>query len=148
MMVVRATESHVAAIANPVAPWMREFALAALSGQSKVRVSDFSRTLLLPDGMPLCVWGIVPQRPAVAEVWAVVDQHAIAHKREVMQYASLHLQVVERGLGLRRIYGPIRVGFEVGVHFAEALGFKREGLMRNFGPDGKGDYYLYARTTP
>jgi hypothetical protein len=145
MKVVQATESLLRALKAPVAPWMHDFALAALTGPSRHRLRDFSRALLLPSGYPLCVWGIVPQRVGVAEVWAVVDQAARCHRDTVYHFAALHLSVVERGLGLRRLAAPIKANFEVGLRFAEKLGFNREGLMVNFGPGGQGDYYLYAR---
>jgi hypothetical protein len=125
---------------------MLDYALATAQGPWGPRWSDFGRALLDDEGLPVCVWGILPLRPAVAEAWAVVDRSAKRHRDQVFEMAALQLGVLERGMSLRRIQGAVREDFAPGLRFVERLGFEREGLMKNYGEAGQGNYYLYART--
>ena len=46
----------------------------------------------------------------------------------------------------RRIQIEVKTDYRMGCRWAEALGFKREGLMRRWMPDGS-DAYLYGRVS-
>mgnify|MGYP003671506105 CR=1 FL=1 len=47
-------------------------------------------------------------------------------------------------LNLRRLQIVVDVNREKAVQWADFLGFKREGVMKRYGPEGH-DYYMYAR---
>ena len=45
---------------------------------------------------------------------------------------------------LKRVSATINPDFPKAIKFAEKLGFKKEGVMRNFGPLGE-DYLIYVK---
>ena len=45
---------------------------------------------------------------------------------------------------LHRVEGYVREDFDIGIRWAETMGFEREGLLKKFGED-KSNSYLYAR---
>jgi RimJ/RimL family protein N-acetyltransferase len=45
---------------------------------------------------------------------------------------------------IKRLQTSVKADSKLALRFAEWLGLKQEGLMKNYGPDGS-DYYRYAR---
>lgn len=84
--------------------------------------------------------GITPQWENRAVAWGLIGKQARRHFVPLTKAIMRFLELCE----YRRIETPVDVGFEEGDRWAMMLGFKREGTMRAFMPDGR-DCHLYAR---
>ncbi len=84
--------------------------------------------------------GLMPQWENRALAWAYVSKNAGAHFRKIHKAVSRFLDQSD----YRRIEATIDVGFDAGVRWIEMLGFKYEGYMKAYRPDGA-DMLLYAR---
>jgi RimJ/RimL family protein N-acetyltransferase len=100
---------------------------------------------MLEDGRVLALGGIVPfyDEGGVGEAWFLSTpealRHGIAlHRRVVKLFKSFFDQ------GWWRIQTTVRADFTTGIVWLDRLGFKDEGLMEKYGPDGS-DYIRYAR---
>lgn len=107
----------------------------------------YSRALLI-DGRPIAVMLIQPRWTGVGYAVVLPSLESLTEHGLSLHKATLKvLEYAETTLSMRRIEASVRVGYEAGVRWIEALGFEREGLMRNYGPGAKGDFWLYARIT-
>lgn len=104
----------------------------------------YTRTILL-DGRPIAVIGVVKLWDGVAEAWSVTSDEVRRVPLSFHKVVSGLIKAVERHLGIRRIQMSVDENYSEGHRWAEALGFKREGLMLKYGPIGE-NHFLYART--
>lgn len=90
--------------------------------------------------------GIRPLWPGVGEGWVLTG--ALVHEcPDVFTEIILRgLRWLERNQGYHRIGAHVRCSFPAAAKWAEALGFKYEGLAPAFGIDG-GDYLHYGRVS-
>lgn len=88
-----------------------------------------------------CV-GINERWAGVGEVWFVLSPKAAKHPGVFWALRTLIDQAHEKGY--HRLQAAVDYRWWDSVRFAEWLGFKREGIMRKFGSDGR-NYLLYAR---
>ena len=91
----------------------------------------------------LAMAGIFPLWQGVGEAWSLFTPEALQHG------VAFHLRAVKvlKGFfdqGWWRIQTTVRADFETGILWLDRLGFKDEGLMEKYGPDGS-DYIRYAR---
>ena len=93
----------------------------------------------------VAIFGLIVHWAKVAECWAVVSD--LAHNKPL----TFHRQVLsvineyEKKFSLHRMQITVRSDYVIGCRWAKSLGFKREGLMKKYMPNG-GSHYLYART--
>lgn len=93
---------------------------------------------------PVACAGILPQWPGRAIAWALLTrelgprQFLRAHHKVAAVLRAAH------AAGIRRIETTVDAGFNAGHRWARALGFRPEGLMRAYSPDGR-DHLLYGR---
>lgn len=81
----------------------------------------------------------------VYEVFALISE---ATSRMPLEFHKKVLGLMDRWYhdrNVHRIQMSVRLGSEQEERWAKSLGFKREGLMRKYGPD-RTDYWLYGRT--
>lgn len=93
------------------------------------------------DGRFIACAGIAEQFGGSGTMWAVLAKDAGPY------FVRLH-KCAERFLSLsrlRRIEATSEVTFLQGCRWLELLGFKSEGIMRSYGPQGE-DHVRYART--
>jgi len=98
----------------------------------------------LMNGNPVFCCGAVELWDGMAEAWFITGKDAVKHPVSIMKTTMFLIADTIGKLNLHRLQATIEADNETAVRFVEGLAFKREGLMRKFGPDGK-DYYLYAR---
>ncbi len=84
--------------------------------------------------------GVVHQWQNRAIAWALISQNAGKHFVKVHKAVKRFLDMSE----VNRIEAYVDDGFEEGYRWIEMLGFKHEGLMRQFSPHGL-DMHLYAK---
>lgn len=90
----------------------------------------------------LCV-GILPMWDGVGEIWTMFSEDASKHfkhnTREFLQTIRHYLELVP----YRRLQTIVKKDFKIGQKFVEHLGFKKEGLLKQYDMH-KRDYYRYA----
>jgi hypothetical protein len=113
--------------------------------------ANIERGMVLGGGVALVLGEEVLAMSGLSLLWAGVGQLWMrtclnAHKYPVAIVKSTrrYLAGLESTLGLRRIQATVRADSVINRRFVEFLGFRTEGTMRGFGPDGS-DYILYAR---
>ncbi len=119
------------------------------------QVSDFSRgselfetharTLLHGDTVMAC-FGVMPLWDGVGQAWSVLSDAVLKdHPIELSRRVKYWLSNVEKREGIYRIQAAIADGHWEGIRWIKWLGFEHEGVMRNYGLQGHGDFHLYAR---
>jgi len=86
------------------------------------------------------IWG------GLGEVFTIMCDDIRDHGKALYEGCILSLPTMFKALKLRRLQATVIVGFDKGIKFIENLGFKRDGVMRKWTPDGK-DVYLYSIVT-
>lgn len=102
-----------------------------------------------PPGLAMTVWdgdrillcgGVIPTGPGAGLLWALLS--AAAGGRMVwMHRATQRFLALEP---LRRLEASVQEGFPAGCRWLEMLGFKYEGPLEAYGPNGE-DHLRYAR---
>jgi len=97
----------------------------------------------LRDGVVVGCAGVFPQWPGRGLAWALVGS---LNPRDWVQVtrAALHLFETAHARGYWRIETTVDVSFGAGIRWALMLGFKTEGLMRRYTPQGR-DHLMMAR---
>lgn len=90
--------------------------------------------------------GVRPLWPGVGEAWAVFSLEALDRRFALFRATARGLATIENRQGLRRVQATCHENHPEAARFLQALGFRREGLLRRYGLCGEGDYWLYART--
>ena len=98
----------------------------------------------IAEGRPICVFGIVPMWPGVAELWMITDVNLGSFARPFHRVTKEILDIFMSELCLVRMMIWIHSQNERALKWAKTLYFKEEGIARRFGPDGA-DFYLLAR---
>lgn len=92
------------------------------------------------EGVILGIAGLAPQWENRALAWALISDAAGPHFKCIHKAVKRMLDVSE----FRRIEANVDVGFEAGERWMKLLGFKYEGYLTAFRPDGA-DMLMYAR---
>lgn len=104
-----------------------------------MEASPFAHTIRV-GGRTVALVGMTFFHPDRAETWGVLSKDCteefLAIHKVVRKYLS--------GWAGTRLESVVEVGFEPGHRWAQALGFKYEGLMRGYLPGGK-DAIMYVR---
>lgn len=95
-------------------------------------------------GEPLGAAGVMILWPGVGEAWILFRHDAAQqHRREAYELVLSFLFRIVADLKLRRVQAHCHAGLPVAVKYLENIGFRYEGTMRKYGPDGA-DHLLYA----
>ena len=98
-----------------------------------------SYALLDADGV-MCIAGIAHQWEGRGMAWALVSRHAGRKMRLLTRIISRYLDAVN----YRRIEMYVDAQFATGCRWATMLGFKDEGRLASFMPNGN-DAFMYGR---
>lgn len=88
----------------------------------------------------MCVAGITPQWDGRAVAWALLSKDAGPHMVKITRTVRRFLETI----GVRRIEMYVDAQFCHGCRWASMLGFKNEGRMAAFLPNGN-DAFMYGR---
>ncbi len=95
-------------------------------------------------GEILAIAGVQIFWGGVAEVWTITsryaDKYSVGFARAIKECMEFYI----KSLDLRRLQATCPKSMPCGDRWFKFLGFEKEGLMKNFGPEGE-DYYLFAR---
>ena len=93
---------------------------------------------------PVFAFGLVPSWDGVGEVWVAFDRRAPRHIFRIMRQADDKLRHLERVHGFKRIQGQWHIDCPC-AKLAKKLGFEQEGILRQAGLHGEGDYIMASR---
>jgi hypothetical protein len=77
--------------------------------------------------------GIIPQRPGVGTLWAVLSEHAGEHMVWLHRATRRFMSLQE----WQRLEATVEKGFPQGCRWLRLLGFKYEGPMPKYGLNGE-----------
>lgn len=100
---------------------------------------------LVLDGRVEGVLGLTLFWEGNADCWTMLSKKACQHPITLHRLAMRIMGAYTENLKLRRLSAGTPIDQPEGSRWLETLGFKREGVMVKYGPDGK-DWVLYART--
>lgn len=93
------------------------------------------------NGKPLAAWGAAILWDGVGEVWFNLIRHE--NIKFIVRTIKVHLTDKTKEWGLWRLHASIKGDFEIGKRFAEFFGFKFEGNLKAYNPDGS-DAAMFA----
>jgi len=105
-------------------------------------LTEYSQAFEDDDG-PLWAWGVVPLWEGVGSVWLLFDRRANRSAFRIIREAKKYAAFLE-GSGFKRLQGEFHCDAPTG-RLAAMLGFQREGILRNYGMKGEGDFVMVAR---
>ena len=103
------------------------------------RKNEFSFTIFEGDKILACM-GVYKYWEGRGEVWSVLDQNSREHFIKVHNVGK---QLIKNSR-MRRLEATVDSAFAAGHRWMRLLGFKKEGEMKKFYPDGA-DVTVYAR---
>lgn len=105
-------------------------------GQAKLlEKSNFSVTILQNDDPVMCS-GIIDLWKGCGEGWFIAAKELLDYPVTLSRATKevLHEEIVKTNY--RRVQVNVRADWKVAIRFSQFLGFKEEGLMEKFGPEG------------
>jgi len=109
------------------------------------RMENKDRAFTLVDnGHLVAAGGIIPIWEGMGEAWLIPSDVMPRYRLRVIKTLRRRIDEIIDADNLRRLQATVRADYDVAVRFIEFLGFKREGLMKNYGPGGA-DHYMYSR---
>lgn len=88
--------------------------------------------------------GVVPMWDGVAEAWFVGSWRLSKNRFAAVRTLQKTMLELMDANAINRLQAHVRADTPEAVRFIEFLGFEREGLLREYGPD-RTDHYVYAR---
>jgi len=99
---------------------------------------------LFIDNKPIVAGGIIVIWKGVAEGWVMANQNIYDVKLLACKEIKKRTDLLCEKNKIKRLQTSVKASFTTGVRFASWLGLKKEGLMKNYGPDGS-DYLRMAK---
>lgn len=89
------------------------------------------------EGVPIACAGLVLHWRGLASAWALFADEARRHSLPLHRAVLRGLDTLTRQHGLRRVEATTREDYVTGQAWLERLGFRLEGRMPHYGPDGE-----------
>jgi RimJ/RimL family protein N-acetyltransferase len=96
------------------------------------------------DEVPVLCGGIDFYWPRVGEAWMLLTEWVVEHPMMLVRITKECMNELIRIHNVKRCQATINTSDSVSIRFCELYGFKREGMLKSYGPDGS-DYYMYGR---
>ncbi len=117
-----------------------------LSPESAKAVEDEISFTVLCNGVICAIFGLLIPWEGRGQGWAFIGHNTPRRAwPEITQRLLVSMQQLMKGLRLNRLEISVAADHDAAIHWAERLGFTREGKMVKYGPDGS-DFFLYALT--
>jgi len=94
--------------------------------------------------LPIVAGGIFPLWQGTAEGWVLSSKEIFKHKLKSAALIKRRMDMLCINNKFWRLQTAVKASFNLGIRFAEWLGLEKEGLMKQYGPDGT-DYYRMAK---
>jgi hypothetical protein len=118
---------------------IKEFARAELGVASSNKLAF---TVFAGDKI-ISICGVILFWDGVGEAFTIMCEDIKKYGLSLYKAYKVNINTIFKALKLRRLQATVAVELDEGVRFIERLGFKREGIMRKWTPDGK-DVYMYS----
>jgi|TARA_R110001592_G_scaffold211878_1_gene463974 hypothetical protein len=100
----------------------------------------------LDNGYLIACAGIIPLWSGVGEAWFLASERLHDYSKPIIKAVTKDFKKIIEEHEFKRVQAAVRTDWPEAQRFSRFLGFKQEGLMEKFGPDGS-DYYRVARIT-
>lgn len=101
-----------------------------------------SKIAVLHDGVPVCIFGVVPLFPGVGQAWLVGTDFIGSSGVEVAHACKTTIKTLKSG-HMHRIQA-YSAGFYTRAHrWLEMIGFRKESTLHKYGRDAS-DFYCYV----
>ena len=98
---------------------------------------------LMRNGHLIASAGVYPVWEGLGEAWVVPSDSIEDHKFVFIRKIQHHFRELCEDNRYRRVQATVRADFDTGHRFIKFFGFKRETLLKSYGPDGA-DHVQYA----
>ncbi|MFC3864620.1 GNAT family N-acetyltransferase [Alcaligenes aquatilis] len=140
MKIVALTSEHLLSVQLQQAQAYAIPTVTPEHAQALVSANGVGWAALGDDGAAIACAGIVEMHPQRGMAWALLSDAALSQFKTIHRVVS---RVVESA-PWRRLEMTVDSQHAAGIAWAERLGFKCEGLMAAYTPDGR-DCFLYAK---
>lgn len=99
---------------------------------------------LLDGDIPIISGGVAIMWQGVGDSWMLVSKHIRRYPLSVYKNVSSIMESIIERHKLHRIQTVIKEDDSTAIIWIERLGYTREGVLRQFGPDRQ-NYFIYGR---
>ena len=93
---------------------------------------------------PIAAGGVFHLWDGVAEGWVLATKDIYKYPIFCAKHIKQRTEIILKANKIKRIQTSVKADCDVALRFAKWLGFKKEGLMESYGPDGS-DFVRFAR---
>jgi len=108
------------------------------------KVAGYDAWTGLDSGHIIGCAGIFPMWEGVGEAWFIGADRIKAHSLSTIKFIKKVFKDKQDEGEYVRLQANVRADWPKAIKFAELVGFKKEGYMKKFGPDGL-DYLIMGR---
>jgi hypothetical protein len=98
----------------------------------------------LVNNKPIAAGGVFYLWDGVAEGWVLATKEIYKYPIFCAKHIKQRTEIILKANKIKRIQTSVKADCDVALRFAKWLGFKQEGLMESYGPDGS-DFVRFAR---
>ncbi len=98
----------------------------------------------LVNNKPIAAGGVFYLWDGVAEGWVLATKEIYKYPIFCAKHIKQRTEIILKANKIKRIQTSVKADCDVALRFAKWLGFKKEGLMESYGPDGS-DFVRFAR---
>ena len=98
----------------------------------------------LINNKPIAAGGVFHLWDGVAEGWVLATKDIYKYPVFCAKHIKQRTEIILKANKIKRIQTSVKADCDVALRFAKWLGFKKEGLMESYGPDGS-DFVRFAR---
>ncbi len=98
----------------------------------------------LVNNKPIAAGGVFHLWDGVAEGWVLATKDIYKYPVFCAKHIKQRTEIILKANKIKRIQTSVKADCDVALRFAKWLGFKKEGLMESYGPDGS-DFVRFAR---
>jgi len=92
----------------------------------------------------LLMISVIPTADGVAEISFLTDNNLVTSSKRVKLAMIKAFRLGLEELPFRRLQAKVKEGFDIGLNFVEKLGFSKEGVLTQYGPEGD-NYIMYGK---
>lgn len=108
----------------------------------EMKSKGYGFTIYHEDDVVACI-GVTKIVSGVSEVWAITGKLVEKYPKDFHKMCKRIIEYAFEIDNLHRLQCTAEVGYDRTIKWLERLGFEREGMLRNYTPDGK-DMYIYS----
>lgn len=92
----------------------------------------------------LLMASVIPTAEGVAEISFLTDNNFVNSSKLIKAIMVKAFREATDELPFRRLQAKVKEGFDIGTRFVEGMGFKAEGMLIKYGPEGD-NYHMYGK---